>query len=100
MSARLAAGHGQPALAIRLYARAALLREHVQGLTFEVGWPDPAPNLDELRVQVGEATFEEEWQRGRAMTLLEAIDQASRNDQGLAPADAPLTADPTTAPSQ
>lgn len=55
---------------------------------------------DELRARVGEATFEEEWQRGRAMTLLEAIDQASRNDHGLAPADAPLTADQTTAPSR
>ena len=49
MSARLAAADGQPALAIRLYARAALLREHVRGLTFEVGWPHPTPNLDDLR---------------------------------------------------
>ena len=32
MSARLAAADGQPALAIRLYARAALLRERVRGL--------------------------------------------------------------------
>ena len=76
MSARLAASDGQPALATRLYARAALLRERVQGLTFEVGWPDPTPNLDELRSRVGEEAFEEEWTRGRAMTLLEAIDQA------------------------
>ena len=76
MSARLAAADGQPALAIRLYARAALLRERVRGLTFEVGWPDPTPNLDDLRSRVGEETFEEEWERGRAMTLLEAIDQA------------------------
>jgi len=54
MSARLAAGDGKPALAIRLYARAALLRERVHGLTFEVGWPDPTPNLDDLRARVGE----------------------------------------------
>ena len=76
MSARLAAADGEPALAIRLYARAALLRERVHGLTFEVGWPDPTPNLDDLRARVGEEPFEEEWERGRAMSLLEAIDQA------------------------
>ena len=76
MSARLAAADGQPTLAIRLYARAALLRERVHGLTFEVGWPDPTPNLDDLRSRVGEETFEEEWARGRAMSPIEAIDQA------------------------
>ena len=54
MSARLAAADGDPALAIRLHARAALLRERVRGLTFEVGWPDPTPNLDDLRARVGE----------------------------------------------
>ena len=88
MSARLAAADGQPALAIRLYARAALLREHVRGLTFEVGWPDPTPNLDDLRSRVGEETFEEEWTRGRAMTLLEAIDQANP-EQGEVEPDTP-----------
>ena len=41
MSARLAATGGQRALAIRLYARAALLRECVPGVLFEIGWPDP-----------------------------------------------------------
>ena len=76
MSARLAAADGEPALAIRLYARAALLRERVHGLTFEVGWPDPTPNLDDLRARVGVEPFEEEWERGRAMSLIEAIDQA------------------------
>ena len=84
MSARLADMDGQPALATRLYARAALLRERVRGLTFEVGWPDPTPNLDDLRSRVGEETFEEEWARGRAMTLLEAIDQASPESSGQA----------------
>jgi predicted ATPase/DNA-binding SARP family transcriptional activator len=89
MSARLAAADGQPALAIRLYARAALLRELVRGLTFEVGWPYPAPNLDDLRSRVGGANFEEQWKRGRAMTLLEAIDQASGSNGELEPAHAP-----------
>ena len=85
MSARLAADDGQPALAIRLYARAALLRERVRGLTFEVGWPDPTPNLDDLRAWVGEDTFEEEWARGRAMTLIQAIDQAIPEQHELEP---------------
>ena len=76
MSARLAAADDKPVLATRLYARAALLREHVRGLTFEVGWPHPTPNLDDLRSRVGEEIFEEEWARGRAMSLIEAIDQA------------------------
>ena len=75
MSARLAAADGQPALAIRLYSRAALLGERVRGLTFEVGWPDPTPNLAELRSLVGEEAFAEEWARGRAMTIIAAIDQ-------------------------
>ena len=88
MAARLAAADGQPALAIRLHARAALLREHVRGLTFEVGWPYPTPNLDDLRSRVGEETFEEEWTRGRAMTLLEAIDQANP-EQGEVEPDTP-----------
>jgi predicted ATPase/DNA-binding SARP family transcriptional activator len=89
MSARLAAADGQRALAIRLYARASLVRERVHGLTFEVGWPDPTPNLDDLRVQAGEATFEEQWEQGRAMTVLEAIDQARENRQELGPTHPP-----------
>ena len=90
MSARLAAGDGQPALAIRLYAHAALLRE-VTGvwLHYELGRPDPAPTLAALRSRIGEATFEEQWERGRAMTLLEAIDQASRNHRELEPGHVP-----------
>ena len=79
MSARLAAADGQAALATRLYARAALLRERVRGLTFEVGWPDPKPNLDDLRSRLGEEVFAAEWAQGRAMTLTDAIDQAIRS---------------------
>ena len=79
MSARLAATDGEPTLALRLYAHAALLREIVgTRLHYELGWPDPTSHLGELRSRVGEETFEEEWARGRAMTLLEAIDEATR----------------------
>ena len=40
-------------------------------------------HLGDLRARVGEATFEHEWERGRAMTLLEAIDQASDEQREL-----------------
>ncbi len=76
MSAWLAAADGQLALATRLHACAALLRERVRGLTFEVGWPDPTPNLDDLRSRVGDETFAQEWARGRVMSSIDAIDQA------------------------
>ena len=75
MSARLAAADGQAALATRLYACAALLSERVRGLTFEVGWPDPKPNLDDLRSRLGEDVFG----RGAWPTVTDAIDQAMRS---------------------
>ena len=86
ISARLAAGEGLPALAIRLYARAALLRE-VAGawLHYELGWPDPTPDIDNLRARVGEETFEDEWARGRAMSLIATIDQAIPKKRKLTP---------------
>lgn len=63
-----------PALAIRLYARAALARETTpRWLHYELGWRDPTPNLSDLRSQVGEETSEEECARGRSMTVLEAV---------------------------
>jgi predicted ATPase/DNA-binding SARP family transcriptional activator len=78
VSARLAAVDEHPTLAIRLYARAALLREHVGRQQFDLGWPDPTAKLDELCSRVGKKTFDEEWKRGRAMALRDAIDQAMR----------------------
>ena len=99
-SARLAAGDGQPALATRLYARAALLRE-VTGvwLNYELGRPDPAPTLAALRSRIGEAAFAEQWERGRAMGLLEAIDQASRNHRELEPGHVPQADEQSNAAS-
>jgi predicted ATPase/DNA-binding SARP family transcriptional activator len=100
MSATLAASEGDPTFAIRLYARAALVRETTtQWFHYELGWPDPSATLDDLRSGVGETTFEEQWERGRAMTLLEAIDQASGNHQELRPTHPPHADDRTTAPS-
>ncbi len=86
MSARLAATDGEPTLALRLYAHAALLREIVgTRLHYELGWPDPTSRLGDLRARVGEATFEKEWERGRAMTLVEAIDQVNDELRELEP---------------
>lgn len=77
MSARLAATDGKPELSLRLYAHAALIREVVGTRShYELGWPDPTSYVGDLRARVGEATFEEEWERGRAMTVLEVIGQA------------------------
>jgi tetratricopeptide (TPR) repeat protein len=86
MSARLAAAGGHPAPAIRLYARAALHRA-LSGVRREygLGLPDPMLQIADLRARVGETAFEEEWERGRAMTLLEAIDQASGEQRELEP---------------
>ncbi|MBA3331401.1 MAG: tetratricopeptide repeat protein [Actinobacteria bacterium] len=85
MAARLAAADGEPALAVRLYARAALLREIVGVHVSELGWSDLTPDIADLRSRVGEETFEKAWTRGRAMTLLEAIDQATEEQRGLEP---------------
>jgi predicted ATPase/DNA-binding SARP family transcriptional activator len=77
ISARLAATDGEPTLALRLYAHAALLREIVGiRLHYELGWPDPTSHVRDLRGLVGEEPFEEEWARGRAMSLSDSIDQA------------------------
>jgi predicted ATPase/DNA-binding SARP family transcriptional activator len=77
ISARIAAMDGEPTFALRLYAHAALLRESVGvRLHYELGWPDSTSHVSDLRAQVGEATFEEEWARGRAMSIIESIDQA------------------------
>jgi hypothetical protein len=89
VSARIAAAAGSLTLAISLYARAALIRETTtRWLHYELGWPDPTPSLEDLRSRVGEATFEEQWERGRTMTVLEAIDQASANQREPEPAHA------------
>jgi predicted ATPase/DNA-binding SARP family transcriptional activator len=85
MSARLAATDGQAAAAIRLYARAGLLRERVGRHHFGLGWPDPTPDLDDLRSRVGEEAFEDVWASGRVMTLLEAIDQGLGEQRELEP---------------
>lgn len=89
LSARLSTAGGQPLRAIRLYARAARLREVIGAFTLELGWPEPAPTIEALRSRVGETRFAQEWERGRALSLLEAIDEAMAIEHGLEPAQAP-----------
>lgn len=78
VSARLAAKEDGPGRALRLYARAALLREVVGTRPhYELGWPDPTSEVDRLRGRLGEQAFAVEWERGRSMSVLEAIDLGS-----------------------
>ena len=53
-----------------------MLRESVGFDAFEIGWPDPEPDVARLRAALGEEAFAEAWEQGRAMTLDEALDYA------------------------
>ena len=77
MAARLAAARGRRSRAVTIYGGAALLRESVGVYALGVWfWPDPAPQIAELRSALGDAEFEQAWARGRAMTTRDAIDDA------------------------
>jgi non-specific serine/threonine protein kinase len=80
LSARLAAARGRSPRAVELYARAGLLRDttgaQAHEIWWKVWWPDAAPHIAELRSKIGDAEFEQAWERGRAMTVNEAIDAA------------------------
>ena len=79
--ARLAVAQGRPARAGRLYACASVLRESVGFDAFEVGWPDPEPDVAQLRSALGEDAFAEAWEQGCAMTLDESLDYALAEDR-------------------
>jgi tetratricopeptide (TPR) repeat protein len=76
--ARLAASEGRLTRAVRLYACAGGLgktmgfRRH----SSEVDWIDRDRDISELRAGLGEEAFDEAWERGRAMTMDEALDEA------------------------
>jgi hypothetical protein len=42
----------------------------------EVGWPDPAEQIAQLRSALGENAFDVAWGEGRAMTFAESISYA------------------------
>jgi tetratricopeptide (TPR) repeat protein len=80
MSARLASTQGHLERAVELVAGAARVREsgglHMHEVWWKVWWPDPTPQLAELRSRIGNDRFERAWARGRALTGHEAIDAA------------------------
>jgi tetratricopeptide (TPR) repeat protein len=82
VSARLAIDDGCPARAARLYARASVHRESVGGRLMEVGWPDPAPQVAQIRATLGEKAFAEAWGEGRAMTFAESTAYALEDAGG------------------
>ena len=73
---RLAAAQDQPVRALRLYGQASILREAVGLDACEVGWPDPEPQVAELRAALDADVFAEAWEAGRALTLDESLDYA------------------------
>jgi hypothetical protein len=48
----------------------------------EIGWPDPAPQIAQIRATLGETAFTEAWREGRAMTLAEAAAYALEDAAG------------------
>jgi predicted ATPase/DNA-binding SARP family transcriptional activator len=78
IGARLAASEGRRTHAVRLYACAGGLggtmgfRRH----STEVDWIDRDRDIADLRASLGEDAFDDAWERGRAMTMDEALDEA------------------------
>ena len=78
--AGLAAAERRRERAVRLYACASVLRESVGSHPAEVGWPDHARHVADLRAELGEEAFNEAWAQGRAMTLDESVAYALEAD--------------------
>jgi hypothetical protein len=72
VSAKLAIDDGCLARAARLYACASVRRDADGGSLMEVGWPDPAPRIAQIRATLGEEAFAEAWRVGRAMSLADS----------------------------
>jgi predicted ATPase/DNA-binding SARP family transcriptional activator len=80
MAARLAATRGCYGRAVEIYASSAVLRavagRQMHLAWWQFWWPDPAPEIAELRAELGEEEFGQAWARGREMSVQEAIDSA------------------------
>ena len=75
---RLAAAQGHSVRAARLYACTSVLREDVGGVDpCEPGWPDPEPQVAELRAALAADVFADAWEAGRALTLDESLDYST-----------------------
>ena len=74
IAARLAAAQNRHGSAARMYAAASVVRGAMTVGMFECeAWPDPAPNIADLRSVLGEREFTDAWSQGKAMTLDQAI---------------------------
>ncbi|MEJ7790859.1 MAG: BTAD domain-containing putative transcriptional regulator [Gaiellaceae bacterium] len=74
--AGLAAAEGRRRRAVRLHACASALRGSVGDHPSEVGWPNHARHVDDLRSELGEKAFAEAWAQGGAMSFDESLDYA------------------------
>ncbi|HEY2218082.1 MAG TPA: BTAD domain-containing putative transcriptional regulator [Gaiellaceae bacterium] len=82
VAAKLAIDEGCPARAARMLGSASAHRESVGGTIMEVGWPDWAPQIAQIRATLGEKAFAEAWGEGRAMTFAESTAYALENAAG------------------
>jgi tetratricopeptide (TPR) repeat protein len=80
--ARLAASEGRDAHAVRLFACASGLNEAMgfRRHAFPVDWIDDERDIEELRSRLGEQAFADAWDRGRMMTLDEALEDTLAAD--------------------
>jgi tetratricopeptide (TPR) repeat protein len=96
VSAKLAIDDDCLARAARLYACASVRRDADGGTLMEVGWPDPAPEIAQIRAALGEKAFAEAWGEGRAMTLADsaayALEDAARPSVAPVPVNSDLGA--------
>jgi predicted ATPase/transcriptional regulator with XRE-family HTH domain len=70
---------GEHVLAARLFGRAEVLREAYGGATPPTYPVQYARNLAAVREMLGEEAFTSAWMEGRAMTIEQAIDHATKN---------------------
>ncbi len=73
VAARLATAEGRLDSATRMYAFASTLRSWGYPHPVDLGWPDPAQQIAELRIELGEEAFAESWEHGQAMSLDDAV---------------------------
>ena len=82
VAAKLAIDEGCPARAARMLGSASAHRESVGGTIMEVGWPDWAPQIAQIRATLGEKAFAEAWGEGGAMTFAESTAYALEDAAG------------------
>lgn len=71
---------GQPLRAARLLGAAAAMRKSMGRAVDPGDRPDYESNLESLKAQLGQVTFESAWEEGAGMTYEQAIDLAMKED--------------------